>query len=239
MFRAMTSEGRGSSKEDGLSDNEKIDRAIREAAAEAHKKKIKLRQAARFWKDPFSPDPDKPVAVRPSGGDRSFSAGVASSAGLATNSANPDLIRAREETARARADAAAARAEAARANAARARAEANAAYVTAVAAKKEAQAARASCDEARLAKAPSLALRVERTRDLMGSSGGLTGGLVPSNHHDKSPASHDKVTKVAPAIAPVNVPPAAGPSPGTDPSNAAASRAWRNGIVVVPLAPGH
>jgi hypothetical protein len=226
MFRAMTSEGHTSSKEDGLSDNEKIDRAIREAAAEAHKKKVKLRQAARFWKDPFSPDPDKPVAVRQH----------EESSPVEALSTRRELARALEETAVARADAAAARAEAARANAARARAEANAAYVTAVAAKKEAQAARASCDEARLAKAPSLGLRRERTRD---TTTGLPDGLVTSNHHDKSPAAgHDKGARAAAPPAPAAVTAPAAPSPSTDQANAAASRAWRNGIVVVPLSPG-
>jgi len=227
LFRAMTTEPRGSA---GMTDNEKIDRALKEAAAEAHRKKVKLRQAARFWKDPFSPDPEKLLPVQPAprvdpGGDLS--------------STRRELAKVKEEAAVARAEAAAAKAEAARANAARARAEANAAYQTALAAKREAEAARASCQDARLAKSSAAPARAPRprdaTRDLPREE-----GLVTASHHETNLAHKTKVKPETPSRTLTQADPA---PPGTggvggEAASAAASRGWRNGIVVVPLPPG-
>lgn len=223
LFRAMTTEPRGA----GMSDNEKIDRALKEAAAEAHRKKVKLRQASRFWKDPFSPDPEKLLPVQPA---------PRVDPGSDLSSTRRELAKVKEEAAVARAEAAAAKAEAARANAARARAEANAAYQTALAAKREAEAARASCQDARLAKTGTSPTRAPRPRDVTRDE-----GLVTASHREGSNVSRKPKPK---AETPSRTLTQADPAPpgtggvGGEAASAAASRGWRNGIVVVPLPPG-
>lgn len=230
LFRAMT---RQDSENASEGDNERIDRALKEAAAEAHRKKVKLRQqAGRFWKDPFSPDPEKLLPVRPA---------VTTPSGTEVDPTRRELAKAREEAAVARAEAAAAKAEAARANAARARAEANAAYQTAVAAKKEAEAARASCQESRLAKAPSPSARATRAKDIDRVA---TEGLVSASQRpetswrrgkEKDDARGRTLTQAETS------PPAAatGGARGDSAASAVDPRGWRNGIVVVPLSAGH
>jgi colicin import membrane protein len=229
MFRAMTHQDSENLSE---TDKERIDRALKEAAAEAHRKKVKLRQqAGRFWKDPFSPDPDKLLPVRPP---------AASTAASEIDPTRRELVKAREEAAVARAEAAAAKAEAARANAARARAEANAAYQTALAAKKEAEAARASCQESRLAKSPASPSRTSRPKEVERAP---QEGLVTASQRPETAwrRGKDKDEARGRTLTQADTAPPIAATGGTRGDNASAGdpRGWRNGIVVVPLSADH